>query len=84
MPCNRCGCRLTHSVICPQDPDFCKKCFRHIEGLMPRAQAAVALLNSRGVQDKGLEVGAFLSIFHPELSEQKMREIVADVRENNR
>lgn len=51
------------------------------EELMARTQAARAYTNQVN-QDPGLEMAAFLAIFHPEMTEQQRREYILAAKTN--
>ena len=58
---------------------------RYRETQMDRTRAAVCFLNSgSGHNGSGSKMAAFLDIFHPELSEEKTRELINDARERDR
>ncbi len=76
IECCRCG---LDKPAAKGEPDFCQECDDAIEAncLMPRVEAAVAYINS--VPDSKrrdeLEVYAFLSLFHPEMTHARKREL---------
>lgn len=48
---------------------------------MERVRAARALINGRHSDSEALALRGFLAIFHPEMSDDKVRELVRDVRD---
>jgi len=52
------------------------------ENLMDRTRAAVCYANTR--DDEGVKLAAFMALFHPEVSEEKTRGLVSDVRAEQR
>jgi hypothetical protein len=80
--CAKCGER---KKVSKRDPDFCQECFDAIEyarnTIMQRTDAAVGY-NRHTNGGRKINVAAFLSIFHPEMSDQRMRTIVNAVEED--
>jgi hypothetical protein len=75
--CSRCCKKRRPSK---QDASFCQPCLTEIEAnlsrQMDRARAARCYLDT-GRQNKKLEVAAFLSVFHPEMSNTQTQAIIS-------
>lgn len=51
------------------------------EEMMARTRAAVAFINGgQSYNHEGLKLSAFMSIFHPEVSDQDVRQMIRDAR----
>ena len=57
---------------------------QHRENVMDETRAAVAYCNSGSRGSHALNLHAFLSIFHPEMSDEARHALVQDARERDR
>lgn len=48
--------------------------------LMARADAYVAFINSQRSRDSGLEMAGFLDLFHPNMPEDRKRELILEAK----
>ena len=79
--CAKCEKQKAHSEL---DGDFCQECFDSIEhnraNIMQRARAARGYFDHANGTPK-MKMIAFLSIFHPEMSERQIREMTNHLKD---
>jgi hypothetical protein len=79
--CKRCG---EHPAVV----NYCQPCMTYVsramDNVMENTRGAVCLQKSMPYLDEGTKVDWFLGIFHPGMSDEKVRAVVNDVRSNKR